>query len=327
MKEGFDVGLEMSGNPQAFRDMLANMCHGGKIAMLGIPTKEMAIDWPTVDLQHAHHQGHLRPRDVRNLVQDDRHAPVGPGHQPDRHPPLPLHRVPERASTPCARASRAKSFSPGRKVKSHVLRRDCQSNHLAEPDRPDPLRRALQGRTRAHHAAAGPRRRRRRQDAAQPLRQQLPRPGRPSGGPSPPPARRSIAGATAWPASASSAARRSCTSSWSGHCPNSSAPKTRFSIPPAGTPTAACSRRSSAAEDAVISDELNHASIIDGVRLCKAQRLSLPQQRHGRPGGQAPGGPRGPLPPDRHRRRLLDGRRRSPTCRRSASWPTATTPW
>ena len=48
MKEGFDVGLEMSGNPQAFRDMLANMAHGGKIAMLGIPEKEMAIDWNTV---------------------------------------------------------------------------------------------------------------------------------------------------------------------------------------------------------------------------------------------------------------------------------------
>jgi threonine 3-dehydrogenase len=48
MKEGFDVGLEMSGNPTAFRDMLANMCHGGKIAMLGIPTAEIAIDWTTV---------------------------------------------------------------------------------------------------------------------------------------------------------------------------------------------------------------------------------------------------------------------------------------
>jgi threonine 3-dehydrogenase len=48
MKEGFDVGLEMSGNAAAFRDMLANMCHGGKIAMLGIPEKEMAIDWTTV---------------------------------------------------------------------------------------------------------------------------------------------------------------------------------------------------------------------------------------------------------------------------------------
>jgi threonine 3-dehydrogenase len=48
MKEGFDVGLEMSGNPAAFRDMLANMCHGGKIALLGIPEKEMAIDWNLV---------------------------------------------------------------------------------------------------------------------------------------------------------------------------------------------------------------------------------------------------------------------------------------
>lgn len=48
MREGFDVGLEMSGNPAAFRDMLANMAHGGKIAMLGIPPGEMAIDWNTV---------------------------------------------------------------------------------------------------------------------------------------------------------------------------------------------------------------------------------------------------------------------------------------
>jgi threonine 3-dehydrogenase len=48
MKEGFDVGLEMSGNPAAFRDMLANMAHGGKIAMLGIPDRETAVDWNTV---------------------------------------------------------------------------------------------------------------------------------------------------------------------------------------------------------------------------------------------------------------------------------------
>jgi threonine 3-dehydrogenase len=48
MKEGFDVGLEMSGHASAFRDMLANMSHGAKIAMLGIPEKEMAIDWNKV---------------------------------------------------------------------------------------------------------------------------------------------------------------------------------------------------------------------------------------------------------------------------------------
>lgn len=48
MREGFDVGLEMSGNPAALRDLLANMAHGGKIAMLGIPERETAIDWNTV---------------------------------------------------------------------------------------------------------------------------------------------------------------------------------------------------------------------------------------------------------------------------------------
>ncbi len=48
MTEGFDVGLEMSGNPAAFRDMLTNMSHGARIAMLGIPDGEMSIDWRTV---------------------------------------------------------------------------------------------------------------------------------------------------------------------------------------------------------------------------------------------------------------------------------------
>jgi threonine 3-dehydrogenase len=48
MAEGFDVGLEMSGNAAAFRTMIANMSHGGKIAMLGIHEGEMAIDWGTV---------------------------------------------------------------------------------------------------------------------------------------------------------------------------------------------------------------------------------------------------------------------------------------
>jgi len=47
MKEGFDVGLEMSGSPDAFKSMLSNMCHGGKIALLGI-MPETAIDWDYV---------------------------------------------------------------------------------------------------------------------------------------------------------------------------------------------------------------------------------------------------------------------------------------
>ncbi len=48
MEEGFDVGMEMSGNPEAFRDMLRTMHHGGKISMLGLPPGDMAIDWTEV---------------------------------------------------------------------------------------------------------------------------------------------------------------------------------------------------------------------------------------------------------------------------------------
>jgi len=48
MTEGFDVGLEMSGNGEAFRELLTNMCHGAKIALLGIPSADLAIDWNTV---------------------------------------------------------------------------------------------------------------------------------------------------------------------------------------------------------------------------------------------------------------------------------------
>jgi len=48
MAEGFDVGLEMSGNPQAFNSLIDAMCHGGKISILGIPAEDTAIDWNKV---------------------------------------------------------------------------------------------------------------------------------------------------------------------------------------------------------------------------------------------------------------------------------------
>ena len=48
MKEGFDVAFEMSGQPSALRDMIANMSHGGRIAMLGLPDHDFAIDWSEV---------------------------------------------------------------------------------------------------------------------------------------------------------------------------------------------------------------------------------------------------------------------------------------
>ena len=48
MREGFDVGLEMSGNASAFQAMLANMSHGAKVAILGIPARPTSIDWTKV---------------------------------------------------------------------------------------------------------------------------------------------------------------------------------------------------------------------------------------------------------------------------------------
>jgi len=48
MTEGFDVGLEMSGNPMALRDLLRTMHHGGKVALLGLPPEETAVDWKQI---------------------------------------------------------------------------------------------------------------------------------------------------------------------------------------------------------------------------------------------------------------------------------------
>ena len=48
MREGFDVGLEMSGNPRALHDQIDSLCHGGKLAILGIPAQNAAVDWSRV---------------------------------------------------------------------------------------------------------------------------------------------------------------------------------------------------------------------------------------------------------------------------------------
>jgi threonine 3-dehydrogenase len=51
MTEGFDVGMEMCGQPAAAREMIANMSHGGRIAMLGLPSESFAVDWSSVVLK------------------------------------------------------------------------------------------------------------------------------------------------------------------------------------------------------------------------------------------------------------------------------------
>ncbi len=87
MKEGFDVGLEMSGNGGAFREMLAAMCHGGQGRHAGDPERADHHRLEHGDLRQPHDQGGLRPGDVRDLVQDDRHGPERARHHSDDQPP------------------------------------------------------------------------------------------------------------------------------------------------------------------------------------------------------------------------------------------------
>ncbi|MFC9878407.1 L-threonine 3-dehydrogenase [Streptomyces libani] len=48
LREGFDIGLEMSGRPEAMCDMITNMTHGGRIAMLGLPSQQFPVDWSRI---------------------------------------------------------------------------------------------------------------------------------------------------------------------------------------------------------------------------------------------------------------------------------------
>ncbi|AHH96914.1 L-threonine 3-dehydrogenase [Kutzneria viridogrisea] len=57
MSEGFDVGMEMSGKPTALREMIANMAHGGRIAMLGLPAEQFPVDFGSVVLKMLHIKG------------------------------------------------------------------------------------------------------------------------------------------------------------------------------------------------------------------------------------------------------------------------------
>ena len=80
-------------------------------------------------------------------------------------------------------------------------------------------------------------------------------------------------------------------------------------------------------QDAVISDALNHASIIDGVRLCKAQRFRYANNDLDELETRLKEASAVPRAPDRDRRRVLDGRRDRAPARTSAIWPIATTRW
>ena len=95
MTEGFDVGLEMSGNPPAFRDMLANMSHGGKIAMLGIPSERCRIDWNTVIFNMLTIKGIYGREMYETWYKMTVMLQSGLDISPVDHAPLPLHGVRE----------------------------------------------------------------------------------------------------------------------------------------------------------------------------------------------------------------------------------------
>ena len=82
MREGFDVGLEMSGRASALQEMLANMAHGGKIAMLGPADRALRHRLVPPCDEHAHDQGHLRQADVRDVVLDVGARAFGRRHHP-----------------------------------------------------------------------------------------------------------------------------------------------------------------------------------------------------------------------------------------------------
>ena len=96
MKEGFDVGLEMSGAPAAFGQMVGHLVMGGKIAMLGIPGQTLRRQLERGRVPDADHQGHLRARDVRDLAQDAGHAAKRPRGAQGYHAPPAGPRLPAR---------------------------------------------------------------------------------------------------------------------------------------------------------------------------------------------------------------------------------------
>ena len=93
MVEGFDVVFEMSGNARRPARRARRMAHGGGMAILGIPTEEISLDVNAIVFKMLTPPGHLRPGDVRDLVQDDGHAQVGARHHAGHHPPLRVPRA------------------------------------------------------------------------------------------------------------------------------------------------------------------------------------------------------------------------------------------
>ncbi len=177
--------------------------------MLGIPTEEIAIDWTQVVFNMLTMQGHLRARDVRDLVPDDGDAAVRPRHRAGDHPPLRATTVSRRRSRWPARASPARSCWTGAtRDRRRAARRPAAAGSASC---------AAAGLYKHEHVIETPQSAHvgvdRAGRGAEPVRQQLPRAWPTTRRSSRPRTRRSSAGASAWRRCASSAARRRCTAS------------------------------------------------------------------------------------------------------------------
>ena len=96
MKEGFDVGMEMSGSPDALRAMLPSMCPWRKNSAFRHPAARHGDRLGLCGFQRVDYQGNLWPRNVRNLVQNDRHDPDRIGYHPHHYASFPLYRIRKR---------------------------------------------------------------------------------------------------------------------------------------------------------------------------------------------------------------------------------------
>ena len=95
MQEGFDVGLEMSGNAQALRDMISNMSHGAKIAILGIPAKDVTLDLRQVIFNMVTLKGIYGREMYETWYKMSVHARIGRRHHARHHASIRLQRLPE----------------------------------------------------------------------------------------------------------------------------------------------------------------------------------------------------------------------------------------
>ena len=260
------------GTPRRSATMIANMAHGGRIAILGIPAEPVALDLNPVIFNMLTIKGIYGREMYETWYQMSVMLESGLDIKPVITHRFP-HRDFEEASPSRAPASPARSSSTGptsrsgaactdaegraRRGRSPSCARQGSTSRELVMTTPQGAHVEVEGRGELLNLCAN-----NYLGLAEPSRRRR-------GGAR----RRSTAGATAWRRCGSSAARRRCTASSRSGCPRSSAPRTRSSSRSCFDANGGLFEALLDDEDAVISDALNHASIIDGIRLCKAQRL------------------------------------------------------